>query len=428
MTGPPSRSDGDHGATPNERDGSTTHAGDRRADPARAPGPSDFLALVRQRERGKLKVYIGSAAGTGKTFRMLQEAHELRRRGVDTVIGYVEPHGRAETIAQIGDLEVIPRQRIAYRGVTLEEMAVDAIVARRPLVAVVDELAHSNVPGARNGKRWQDVMLLLDEGINVITAVNVQHLESLNDVLQRELGVTIRETVPDWVVGQADQVVNLDISSEDLRQRLREGKIYQADKIPTALANFFTHENLTTLRELALREVASTVDRTREEIVRRATNGATAGARRTVDRVMACLSSDPPLSRVLLRKASRIAGRLNSDWFCVYVQTPDERADRIDSTRQRRLVDNIQLAQSLGAEVVTLRGDDVAGALARFAAERGVTLAIVGETRRSRWHRLGHGALVDRLLARAPGLDVLVVSGTDTASRRGNGSTWEEPG
>jgi len=392
---------------------------ERRSDPTRTPGASDFLALVRLRERGKLKVYIGSAAGTGKTFRMLQEGHDLRRRGVDVVIGFVEPHKRAETEAQIGDLEVIPRKKMEYRGVTLEEMDVDAVVARRPEIAIVDELAHTNVPGSRNGKRWQDVMLLLDEGINVISAVNVQHLESLNDVLERELGVTIRETVPDWVVGQADQVVNLDISAEDLRQRLRDGKIYPTDKIQTALANFFTDENLTTLRELALREVASSVDRSREEIVRRAESGGPAPAPKTVDRVMACLSSDPPLSRILLRKASRIAGRLNTDWFCVYVQTSGERADRIDSTLQRHLVDNIQLAQSLGAEVVKLEGDDVASALIRFAAQRGVTLAIVGETRRSRLYRLRRGSIVERLLAGRTGLDVLVVSAADEAEYRG---------
>ena len=379
----------------------------------------DFLALVRQRERGKLKVYIGSAAGTGKTYRMLQEAHDLKRRGIDVVVGFVETHNREETAAQVGDLEVVPRRKIEYRGVTLEEMDVDGVIARRPQVAIVDELAHTNVPGARNGKRWQDVMLLLDEGINVITAVNVQHLESLNDVLERELGVTIRETVPDWVVGQADQVINLDISAEDLRQRLREGKIYHPDKIQTALANFFTDENLTTLRELALREVASSVDRTREEIVRRMENGGTAvAARRTVDRLMVCLSSDPPLSRVLLRKASRIAGRLNSDWFCVYVQTPEERADRIDSTIQRQLVNNIQLAQSLGAEVVKLEGTDVAAALGRFARERGVTLAIIGETRRSWWHALRHGSIMDRLMKELAGLDVLVVSGADEVEMR----------
>jgi len=385
----------------------------------RSDSEPSFLELVRQRERGKLKLYIGSAAGTGKSFRMLQEAHDMRRRGVDVVVGFVETHGRADTEGQIGDLEVVPRNRIAYRGVTLEEMDVDAVIARRPQVAIVDELAHTNVPGSRNEKRWQDVMLLLDEGINVISAVNVQHLESLNDVIEETLGVTVRETVPDWIVGQADQVVNLDISAEDLRQRLREGKIYRQDKIQTALANFFTDENLTTLRELALREVASSVDRSREAIIRREANGGTAPARKTVDRVMACMSSDPPLSRVLLRKASRIAGRLNSDWYCVYVQTPEERPDRIDSSIQRRLVDNIQLAQSLGAEVVKLVGDDVAVALARFAAEHGVTLAIVGETRRSRWYRLRRGSIVDRLLTRAAGMDVLVVSVADKADRRG---------
>jgi two-component system sensor histidine kinase KdpD len=377
--------------------------------------------LVRQRERGKLKLYIGSAAGTGKTYRMLQEAHDLRRRGVDVVVGYVETHKRPETDAQIGDLELVPRKKQEYRSVTIEEMDVDAVIARRPEIAIVDELAHTNVPGARNGKRWQDVMLLLDEGINVISAVNVQHLESLNDVLERELGITIRETVPDWVVGQADQVVNLDISAEDLRQRLREGKIYHADKIQAALTNFFTDENLTTLRELALREVANSVDRSREEIVRRSATGIPAPAPKTVDRVMACLSSDPPLSRVLLRKASRIAGRLNSDWFCVYVQTPDERPDRIDSTIQRHLVDNIQLGQSLGAEVVKLEGEDVAATLVRFAAERGVTVAIVGETRRSRWYRLWRRSIVDRLLAGRTGLDVLVVSVAGEPEFRGDG-------
>ncbi len=386
---------------------------ERRSDPARVPGTSDFLALVRQRERGKLKLYIGSAAGTGKTYRMLQEANDLRRRGVDVVVGFAETHGRAETAEQIRDLEVVSRKKIQYRGVTLEEMDVEAVITRRPEIAIVDELAHTNVPGARNGKRWQDVMLLLDEGINVISAVNVQHLESLNDVLQRELGVTIRETLPDWVVGQADQVVNLDISAEDLRQRLREGKIYQGEKIQTALANFFTDENLTTLRELALREVANRVDRTREEIVRRLENGDAVPAKKTVDRVMACLSSDPTLSRVLLRKASRIAGRLNSDWYCVYVQTPEEHADRIDSTLQRQLVENIQFAQSLGAEVVKLEGEDVAATLGRFAADHGVTVAIVGETRRSRWYRFRRGSIVDRLFACAKGMDVLVVSSTD---------------
>ena len=381
----------------------------RRVPRPEGSGANDFLDLVRRRERGKLKVYIGSAAGTGKTYRMLHEAHDLRRRGVDAVVGFVETHGRAETAAQVRDLEVVPRRRIDYRGVTLEDMDVDAVVSRRPEVAVVDELAHTNVPGSKHRKRWEDVGELLDEGVNVITAVNVQHLESLNDVIQRTLGVTVRETVPDWVVTQADQVINLDISAEDLRQRLQEGKIYALEKVPTALLNFFTPENLTTLRELALREVASSVDRVREEIVRRE-EGGQQGRRSTVDRLLVAMSSDPPQTAVLLRKASRIAGRLNSDWYCVYVQTSEERADRIDSVVQRKLVENIQMAQGMGAEVVKLTGDDVAQLLCKFARERGVTLLIVGQSTRSWWHRLRRGSVVERLVNNDQGLDVLVVS------------------
>lgn len=339
---------------------------------------------------------------------MLQEAHELRARGVDVVVGFIEAHGRVETQAQIRDLEVVPRRSIAYRGVTLEEMDVDAVIARRPEIALVDELAHTNVPGVTHPKRWQDVMALLDAGVNVISAVNVQHLESLNDVIARQLGVTVRETVPDWVVAHADQVVNLDISAEDLRQRLEEGKIYAPDRVPRALANFFTPENLTTLRELALREVASSVDRAREAIVR-GEAGASA-ERRSVDRILVALSSDPPYSRVLLRKASRIAGRLNSDWYCVYVQTPEESAERIESAVQRRLVENIQMAQTMGAEIVRLEGTDVAAAIRRFAMERGVTLALVGRSRRSWWQRVRHGSVIDHLIENDQGLDVLVVA------------------
>ncbi|HEX7980282.1 MAG TPA: universal stress protein [Gemmatimonadaceae bacterium] len=382
----------------------------RRTPREPTPGSSDFLTLVRRRDRGKLKLYIGSAAGVGKTYRMLQEAHDLKRRGVDVVVGFVEPHHRAETEAQIGGLEVVPRQVIAYRGVNLEEMDLDGVLARHPEVALVDELAHTNVPGARHQKRWEDVLDLLDAGVNVISAVNVQHLESLNDTIARVLGVTVRETVPDWVVTQADQVINLDISSEDLRERLREGKIYAPDKVETALRNFFTDENLTTLRELALREVASSVDRTREAIVRRETGEAPTSAPRTVDRVLVAMSSNPPYTAALLRKASRIAGRLNSDWFCVYVQTPDERADRIDTAVQRKLVDNIQLAQSMGAEIVKLEGTNVAATLAKFAVERGVTLLIVGQSKRSKLHHALRGSVVRDLVNNGLGLDVLVVS------------------
>jgi len=379
----------------------------------------DFLELVTRRERGKLKLYIGSAAGVGKTFRMLNEAHDLRRRGIDVVVGFIETHGRADTAAQVRDIEVIRRQQIQYRGVTLEEMDVDAIVARNPQVAIVDELAHTNVPGARHRKRWEDVIELLDSGVNVISAVNVQHLESLNDVIASTLGVTVRETLPDWIVTTADQVINLDISAEDLRDRLREGKIYAAEKIDTALRNFFTDENLTTLRELALREVASSVDRTREAIALR--ESGVHKQPRTVDRVLVAMSSDPPYTATLLRKASRIAGRLNSDWYCVYVQTPEERPDRIDSAVQRKLVDNIQLAQSMGAEVVKLQGTDVAETLSRFARDKGVTLLIVGQSRRLGIRRILHESVVKKLINNSQGLDVLVVSfgaaAPDQASR-----------
>jgi two-component system sensor histidine kinase KdpD len=370
-------------------------------------GATSFLEVLTPRERGKLKLYIGSFAGVGKTYRMLTEAHELRRRGVDIVVGFVEPHGRTDTEAQLGDLEVIPRRRIEYRGVALEEMDVDAVIARRPEVVIVDELAHTNVPGVSHRKRWEDVMQLVDEGINVISAVNIQHLESLNDVVATTLGITVRETVPDWVLAIADQVVNIDISAEDLRQRLTEGKIYRPEKVQAALANFFTEENLTTLRELALREVASSVDRTREEIVRR--DAGPVVAPKTVDRIGVALASNPPYTAILLRKASRIAGRLNSDWYCVYVQTPEESAERIDATVQRKLVDNIQLAQAMGAEVVKLVGTDIAAELRRFARERGVTLLIAGQSRRSRWHRWRYGSVVERLTHNSEGLDVLVV-------------------
>jgi len=403
---------------PDDLDQGSGHATapvERRQTPR--PETSEFVELLKSRERGKLKVYIGSAAGVGKTFRMLQEAHDLRKRGIDVVVGFIETHARAETASQMGDLEVIPRRQIAYRGVTLEEMDVDAVIARAPEVVIVDELAHTNVPGSRHPKRWQDVEFLRDEGISVISAVNVQHLESLNDIIAETLGVTVRETIPDWVVTDADQVVNLDISAEDLRQRLTDGKIYAAEKIPAALANFFTEENLSTLRELALREVASNVDRLRESITRGDVRK-TPQSVRTVDRLLVALPSQLTLTEELLRKASRIAGRLNLDWYCVYVQTPDERADRIDATVQRTLVDNIQKAQSMGAEVVKLEGTDVAETLTKFAVEHGVTLIVAGQSRRTWWQHVTPGSVVDKLVNNTMDIDVLVVSFNDQRANK----------
>lgn len=359
-------------------------------------------------------MYIGSAAGVGKTYRMLQEAYTLRSRGVDMVVGYVETHGRSETEQQVGDLEVIPRKQTVYRNVTLEEMDVDAVIVRHPTVALVDELAHTNVPGSKNTKRWEDVQDLLSAGISVITAVNVQHLESLNDVIAGTLGVVVRETVPDWVVTHADEVVNLDISADDLRQRLLDGKVYSHDKIPSALSNFFTPENLTTLRELALREVASNVDRLREGIVLGEPQDAKRVGKRELkrasDRIMVAMSSNPPFTSALLRKASRIAGRLNTDWYCVYVQTPVESSHRINTTIQRHLVQNIQKAQEMGAEVVTIEGVDIADALLDFAVRQKVTLLVVGQSRRSWFQHMTRGSIIDRLVNNSREIDILVVA------------------
>ena len=317
--------------------------------------PEDFLELVERARRGRLKLYVGFAAGVGKTYRMLQEAHELRKRGVDAVVAFVEPHGRAETIALVEGLEVVPRRRIEYRGVAIEEMDLAAVLARRPQVTVVDEIPHTNVPGSRNRKRWQDVLGLLDAGINVIGALNVQHLESLNGLIERATGVVVRETVPDSFLKQADQVVNLDLAVEDLQERLQQGKIYAQDKIPWALSNFFKDANLATLRELALREVAESLDRAGSA---RAAGGAPARKVVASGKVMVCLASNPPRAKALLSRGSRMAGRLNTDWCVVYVETPNEAPHLIDAEAQRHLLSNIEKAQELGAEVVRLKSPD----------------------------------------------------------------------
>ncbi len=385
------------------------------------------MPLARTPVRGRLKIYIGSAAGVGKSYRMLQEAHELHSRGVDVVVGFIETHGRRDTEAQLGDLEVIPRLRIEYRGVMLDALDLDGLLERRPAVAIIDELPHTNVPGLRHAKRWEDVLFLLDAGISVITAMNVQHLESLTAIVQQTLGIVVRENVPDWVLARADQVVNIDLTAADLRQRLTEGKIYRASQIPLALENFFTEEHLTTLRELALREVASSVDREREGIVRRET-GAAGTAHASVHRIMVGMASRAPRTSVLLQKASRIAGRLNSDWYCVYVQTPQERADRIDPSVQRHLVEHMQMAQRMGADVVKLEGTDVAGVLCDFALKHGVSLIVIGQSHRPWWLRTIRPSTMDQLVHNRLGLDIQVV-GADVgpAAKRTNVSSEEHP-
>ncbi len=371
---------------------------------AKRPSPQDFLELVERGRLGRLKLYIGFAAGVGKTWRMLEEAHALRKRGVDVVGALIETHGRSETAALIGDLEVVPRKRLEYRGVMIEEMDLEAVLARRPQVAVVDEIPHTNVPGSKNKKRYQDVLDLLQAGVNVIGALNVQHLESLNDLIARNTGVTVRETVPDSFLEQADQIVNLDLAVEDLLERLKGGKIYPAEKVAWALEHFFRDQNLATLRELSLREVAESLDRSAAQSL------AGEPQPRGPGRVMVAMSSNPPRALALLRRASRMAGRLNTDWFVVYVETPKEAPSRIDAEAQRHLLSNIDKARELGAEVVRLKGKDPAQALLDFAHSHRVSDLIVGRSTEPWWRQITGRSVLARLVKESAGLDLHVIS------------------
>ena len=351
------------------------------------------LARVKEEGRARLRVYIGAAPGVGKSYRMLEDAHELKRQGVDVVIGFIEPHGRADTQALVGDLEQVPLRDLEYRGVTLREMDVEAVKARRPRVAVVDELAHTNAPGSTHQKRYEDVLDLLGAGINVITAVNIQHIESLNDAIVSTTGVRVRETIPDWVLKRADEVVNVDVSIETLRERLRQGKIYDAQKIEQALTNFFRKGNLTALRELALRQLAT------DQAGKAQAYRDREGLDRPVipEKVMVAMASRGS-ARTLLRVGSRIAGRLASDWYAVYVETPKEEPGRIVPADHVALADNIRFAEQLGAKVIKLKSSRVADALVEFAKGEGITHVIFGQSARSRWNLLMHGSIVDRFL------------------------------
>jgi two-component system, OmpR family, sensor histidine kinase KdpD len=375
----------------------------------------DFLELVERGRRGRLKLYIGFAAGVGKTYRMLEEAHALRKRGVDVVLGFIETHAREETRALVEGLEAVPRAVFTYRDVSVEEMDLDGVLERAPQVAVVDELAHSNVPLCRHRKRYQDVEALLAAGINVIGAFNIQHLESLNDLLERNIGVRVRETIPDRFLKSADQVVNLDLAVEDLHERLRAGKIYAADKVPGALERFFRQDNLSTLRELALREVAESLDRATGTRARAGEDSPKPGG---WGRLMVALSSSPPHAATLLRRGSRMAGRLNTDWFVVYVETPREAPHLIVAEAQRHLLANIERARELGAEVVRLKSEDPIGALLDFARSHGVGHIIVGRSRQPWWRRLLGRAADVRLLREGDGFDIHVVSFLPTQEER----------
>lgn len=369
-----------------------------------------FLRMIRRAQRGRLKVYLGYCAGVGKTYQMLQEGHRLKDEGVDVVIGLLETHGRAEIAKLAEGLEVIPRRRLEYHGVTVEEMDVDAILARKPHVALIDELAHTNVPSSRDPKRYQDVQDILAAGIHVITTMNVQHLESLYNIVEKAVGVKVRERLPDTVLAEADQIVDVDLTTEDLRKRLEEGKIYPPDRIETALANFFIPSNLEKLRELTLRELASQIDLRRRETPEEEGGG-------TSDQVMVCLSSRGPNSERLLRYASRLAGKLNRNWYAVYVQTPSEEATVIDAQTQRFISDTLTLAKQLGAMVFTYKGEDIADTILRFAKEYRVGHIVIGRSDpKPFWKRFGKNKdIVKNLIKNASGVTVIVL---DTREER----------
>lgn len=333
-----------------------------------------FLDLIKKSRRGKFKVYIGMIAGVGKSYRMLQEAHDLLDNGVDVQIGYIETHGRAGTEALIEGLPLIPRRKIFYKGKELEEMDLEAIIRIHPEIVIVDELAHTNVEGSLNEKRWQDVLTLLDEGINVISAINIQHIESVNEEVQDICGIEIKERVPDSVLQEADEVVNIDLTAEELITRLKAGKIYRPDKIQVALNNFFKTENILQLRELALKEVALRVEKKVEnEVVM------SMGVRH--EKFMACISSHEKTPRRIIRKAARLATRYNTTFVALYVQTPRESMDRIDLASQRHLLNHFKLVAELGGEVVQVQSKDVLGSIVRTCRERQITTICMGSPR-----------------------------------------------
>lgn len=369
------------------------------------PSPESLLKNVQESERAKLRVYIGAAAGVGKTYQMLEDAHALKKQGIDVVIAVVETHGRIETQEQIKDLEIVPLQKISYRNNVFEEMDLHAVIERKPSVAIVDELAHTNIEGAKNHKRYEDVRELLEHGISVITAVNIQHIESLNDVIARTTQVQVRETVPDCFFQRADEIIDVDVSIDTLRTRLKQGKIYKPEKIQQSLNNFFRKGNLFALRELALRQVAQFQSEEDHEYRERE------GLEQAVipEKVMVCLASRGSAKKIL-RVGSRIAGRLaNGDWCAVYVETPKEQTGRISPETYATLQENISFAENLGAKVYKLKSNNVTDALLKFARENGITHVIFGQSARSRWEIFWKGSIINQFLREVKDATVHVV-------------------
>ncbi|MDI1317809.1 sensor protein KdpD [Flavobacterium sp.] len=331
-----------------------------------------FLDLIQKSRKGKFKIYIGMSAGVGKTYRMLQEAHSLLKNGIDVKIGYIETHFRKETHELLDGLPIVPRRTIFYKGKQLEEMDVQAIINLRPEVVIVDELAHTNIEGSKNEKRWQDVLEILEAGINVISAVNIQHMESLNEDVKRITNVDVLERVPDKVLRLADEVVNIDLTAEDLISRLKEGKIYTADKIQMALTNFFKSDQILQLRELALKEVAS-------QVVRKVENEVPKNTGIKHEKLLACISSNDKTAKIVIRKAARLASYYNGIWYVLYIETPKESPDKIALDKQRHLINNFKLATQLGAEVIKLEASNITEAMLEIVEKKQITTVCIGK-------------------------------------------------
>lgn len=365
----------------------------------------EFLNLIKKSRKGKLKIYIGMSAGVGKTYRMLQEAHTLLKNGIDVKIGFIETHNREETHALISGLPIIPLRKLFYKGKELEEMDLQAIINLRPEVVIVDELAHTNIEGSKNEKRWQDVMDIIDAGINVITAVNIQHIESLNNEIKQITGIEVRERIPDSLLAQADEVVNIDLTADELISRLKEGKIYQAEKIETALQNFFKSDHILQLRELSLKEVASQVERKVETEV-------TKPNVLKHERFLACISSNEKTAKTVIRKTARLANYYHSKWYVLYVQTPKESADRIQLDKQRHLINNFKLATELGAEIIKVESTTIAKAIIEQAEQRKITTICLGKPHLNLLKIILSGNVFNELLKKlsSSNIDLVILS------------------
>ncbi len=364
-----------------------------------------FLGLIQKSRRGKLKIYIGMSAGVGKTYRMLQEAHALLRNGIDICIGYVETHKRAETDALVAGLPIIPRKNIFYRGKEIDEMDLQGILNRHPEIVVVDELAHTNAEGSKNAKRWQDVFDLLEAGISVISAVNIQHLESINEEITHITGVNVSERIPDKILELADEIVNIDLTADELVTRLKEGKIYDQSKIQNALKNFFQADKILQLRELALKEVVHQVERKIQVEIPKSIKLRT-------EKFLACISSNAETAGIVIRKTARLASYYRSPWIVLYVQSDAESFDKIKLDKQRYLINHFKLATELGAELIKIKSNQITQTIIDMAAEKEITTICIGKPHLNIFQVIMRTAIFNQLLRNlaAREIDLVILS------------------